>query len=172
MAAKLQIQIPKYELDFDKKLIKKIMRQAGTELAAAARAILRQSSGSGRIYNGIQASAPGEPPVKRTGELANSIKTKLLRGGMGVSVTDTAVFALSLEAGAAGGGGKKGSGQPRVHQKRSLDERIKAAMLKGNNRVLLPRPYLTLALDQKESSIEDRVRRAIQQGIEFKRIGK
>lgn len=156
------------ELFYGKKHLKALMRKVGGEIAALARALVRRSSGTGRTYRGsggsryrpykpghYQASSPGQPPVSVTGQLAQSIKVRPFRSGEGVAIRDTMFYALFLEKGAQGGGRKGGL-------------RGKAGARTG--RVLLPRPFLTAALDQREASISTRVKAAVMQDIEFRRI--
>jgi hypothetical protein len=153
-----------YVLSYGKKRLKALMRRAGAEVAAVARALIRRSAGGGREYRGsgggryrggykpghYTASAPGQSPVSVTGTLARSIKVRPFRSGEGVAVRDAAFYALFLEKGARGGG-RKGS---------------KA----GRERVLLPRPFLTAALEQREASIAQRIKDSIVNDIEFKRV--
>lgn len=49
----------------------------GAELVAdIAKGRIERASGSGELRKGKRASAPGEPPVNRTGKLVNAIKAK------------------------------------------------------------------------------------------------
>ena len=175
MVASLKIDVPRWALEYDKKATRQIMRSAGNEVAALARSIIRHAKGSGRVYDGVAASAPGEAPVSRSGELAASIKVKIIRGGMGVSVRDAVHYALSLEAGAHGGGGnttasnlRKAGSVARGRYGSTLGANRQIA--KSNTRVLLPRPFLSTALEQRENSIAERIRASVVEGIKFNRI--
>lgn len=166
MPSKLQITVPSYAFVVDKMLLRKALRSAGAEVAAVARSLIKRSQGSGALYSKpgggtYRASSPGEAPVSRTGALANSIKVKPTRSGDGVTIRDAAFYALFLEAGAKGG---TGSGKAGVKGKRNKRGQVAGA------RVLLPRPFLSMALDRRETSIAERVQAAVVGGIKFTRI--
>lgn len=145
-----------YQIVFGKQKLKALMRKAGNEVAAVTRSMLRRQAGGGRVYHGsgggsfrggyrggsYTASAPGESPVSITGTLARSIKVKPFKSGEGVSVRETAFYALFLAKGAKGKG----------------------------RRILLARPSLTEALAQRQASLEMRIRAAVVDDIEFKRV--
>ena len=155
---RLQITIDSgYALVYGKKQLKALMRKAGGEIAATARALIRRSTGGGQDYRGsggsskyrggykpghYTASVPGQAPVSVTGTLANSIKVRPFKSGEGVAIRDAAFYALFLQAGAKG----------------------------PNGRVLMPRPFLTQALEQREASIGARIKASIVDDIEFRRI--
>jgi len=165
-ASKLQITVPAYAFTVDKTMLRKTLRAAGAEVGAVARALIRRSQGGGTTYSKpgggrYQASTPGQPPVNRTGALATSIKVKAGRGGDSVSIRDTQFYALFLENGAKGG---QGSGKKGVKGKRNKRGAV------SSGRVLEPRPFLSTALAQRESSIGDRVRSAVVDGIKFQRV--
>ncbi len=140
---------------YDKKQLKKVMRQAGAEVAASAKRMIR-ASGGGRVYRGsggakyrpyrrgrYTASAPGQAPANVTGTLLASIKVRPFKSGEGVAVRAGAFYAVFLEGGAKGG--------------------------RGASRVLQPRPFLSQALDAKQASLGDRIRAAVADGVTFKR---
>ncbi|QHC35355.1 hypothetical protein [Komagataeibacter xylinus] len=175
-------------LVFDKKALSRTFRQAGNEVAATARTLLRQSSGGGRLYYGpggsaasyrggykagkYQASSPGQIPAKVTGTLARSIKVRPFRSGEGVAIRDTAFYALFLEAGAHGGGrsssgGSGGRGTKGGQITGRTYQRGRHGI--GKSRVLTARPFLEVALAQREASLGPRIRRAIQQGIKLQK---
>ena len=160
MASKIQVTVPSYAFTIDKKNLRRTLSAAGNEVAAAARALIRRSQGSGQLYSKpgggtYQASAPGQSPVSRTGVLAASIKIKPSRSGEAVTVRDTAFYALMLEAGAKGG---QGSGKAGVKGKRNKRGNV------SSPRILEPRPFLSVAAAQRETSIADRVRAAVVDG--------
>lgn len=144
----------------EKRKLRALMRAAGSEVAAVARANLRRAAGNGRVYwskDGRRAaSASGQPPAALSGQLAKSIKVYPYKSGEGVAVRARMFYALFLEKGAVGGGGRKGSrnrrGKPQTQ------------------RVLLPRPFLTTALDSRAGSLGARIRAAIVDDIKFKRM--
>jgi hypothetical protein len=168
---RLEIEISQTgRLVYGKVRLKKLMRQAGGEIAALARALIRGAQGGGRSYYGPQgkhvASAPGEPPVSVTGKLAGSIKMRPFKSGEGVAVRETAFYALFLAAGAKGG---VGSGRVGVRGQRNKRNR-RGEIFAVGRRVLLPRPSLTAALEQREISLAARVQAAVLDDIEFRRI--
>ena len=163
MASKLQIVVPAYAFTVDKSALRRTLRSAGAEVASVARSLIRKS----------QKSAPGQPPVNRTGNLASHLVVKVSKRGDSVSIKDTAQsatgsgapYALFLEDGAKGGGGKKGN--------RNIRKRIngKSVLVSAvGTRVLLPHPFLSVALDQRESSIAQRVQDAVVSGVKFQKV--
>ncbi|WP_242501252.1 hypothetical protein [Komagataeibacter xylinus] len=182
----MKVTVSADALAFDKKALGRTFRQAGNEVAATARKLLRQSAGGGRLYYGpggsaakyrggymtgkYQASSPGQIPAKITGTLARSIKVRPFRSGEGVAIRDTAFYALFLEAGAHGGG-RSSSGGGRAAAGSAMQGRTyrhgRAAI--GKSRVLTARPFLEIALAQREPSLGPRIRRAVQQGIKLEK---
>lgn len=145
-----------------KRKLRATMRRAGAEVASVARSELRRAKASGRTYyvkGGAfhVASAPGEPPATLSGTLARSLKVYPFKSGEGVAVRARAFYALFLERGAKGGGGRKKAGRNRRGKPTTA-------------RVLLPRPFLTKALDSRADSISRRIRAAIVEDIAFKRL--
>jgi hypothetical protein len=168
----VHIDIPRYAaLSLDKKLLKAIMRGAGQEIAGATRSLIRRGQGGGRTYykpggGKRTASAPGQSPVSDTGELAKSVRVKAYSDGMGVKIIDNAPFALFLEAGAKGGGGPKGNRNKTTAHKRGVKRKILAL---SSSRVLEPRPFLSVVLDERADSIEARLKSAIMSGVKFEK---
>lgn len=166
MPSNLKITVPSYAFVVDKMLLRKALRSAGAEVAAVFRAMIRRSQGSGALYSKpgggtYRASSPGEAPVSRTGALANSIKVSPTRNRDGIIIRDTAFYSLFLAAGAKGG---SGSGKAGVKGKRNKRGAV------SSSRVLLPRLSLDDALQQRETSIAERVQAAVVDGIKFTRI--
>ena len=168
MSGRIQITVPAYAFTVDKSALRKALRAAGVEVASVARALIRKS----------QSGAPGQPPVNRTGNLASHMSVKVFKSGGGVSIEDTAEskrgshapYALFLEFGAVGG---IASGKAGVKGKRNKRRRIngKSVLISVvGSRVLPPHPFLTTALEQRESSIAERVQAAVIDGIKFQRI--
>jgi hypothetical protein len=170
MASKLEIKVPSYAFTVDKKLLRSVMRSAGAEVAAVARAMIRNS----------KTSAPGQPPANRTGNLASHMVVKVFSndGEIGVQIKDTAEskrgshapYALFLEAGARGGigsGKKEVKGQRNVYQRRNKKYVLVQAV---GTRILEPRPFLSVAEKSRESSIAQRVQDAVLNGVKFQRI--
>ena len=182
MVAKLKITVPSVALTYDKKVLRATMRVAGNEVAAATRSLLRTSTGGGRTYYGTgggssaafrggyqkkkySASLAGMAPRNLTGTLARSIVVKPFKSGEGVAIRDSAFYALMLEAGAQGGGGKKGARN--VYAKRG-GVRVRVKLV--GSRILEKRPFLTRALDAKQGSLAPRIQGAAIQGIKLVRV--
>jgi hypothetical protein len=155
MAVRLAITVPAgYTIIAGKAGLRAVLRAAGVEVGARARALIR-GGGKNRV------SVPGEPPVSRTGTLASSIKVRPSKDGESVSIRDAAYYALFLEAGARGG---VGSGKKGVRGKRNKRRGV------VGTRVLLPRPFLSTALDQvANAGLAERVQTAVVEGLKFQR---
>lgn len=136
-----------------KRNLRAVMRKAGAEVAAAARA---------KIGGGKGPSLPGQAPnAKNKGHdpkysLKRSIKVSVFKNGEGVAVRARAFYAVMLEGGAKGGGG-------RVKGRRNKRGKV------STQRMLLPRPFLTTALSERTGSLGQRIRDAIVNDIEFRR---
>lgn len=143
---------------YDKRALKRTMRQAGAEVANAAKAAMR-ASGGGRAYSGKGgrrlASLPGQAPAVATRKLIRSIKIIPYKSGEGVAVRATEFYSLFLE------GGAEGSRRTGQHKKGQYS-RI-------GRRVLLPRPFLSAALTLKSASLAARIRASVQGGIAFQK---
>jgi hypothetical protein len=128
-----------------------------------------------RAGHTYQASAPGQPPVSRSGRLDSHIVVRPFKNGEGVAIRETTFYALFLARGAHGGG-RNTQDHRNILLAGETDAR--GRVLRGRNRlkasaisctrVLLPRPSLELALGQGEALIEGRVKDAIMQGLKFK----
>ena len=164
---------PGYSIIAGKTQLRKVLRAAGNEIAAKAKASIRQGAAT-KKRSAKRQSIPGQPPVGRTGNLARGIGVTIWRNGEGVTIKDKArsprgsgaPYALFLEKGAQGGigSGKKGV-TGRSNKKRG---RVRVQIV--GKRVLLPRPFIIPALEQVVASgLTDRVREAIINGLEFKR---
>ena len=183
---RLQVTVQGGRLELDKKLLRATMRAAGTEVASAARKLIRGTGGGAKLRGGRRkASAPGQPPASQTGALASSIKVRVFKSGEGVAIRDVArsgpnhdgaPYALFLEKGAKRGGGNTrdkanillaGEVGRRGRILRSKN-RLKAGAI-SQTRVLQPRPFLSVALASREASIAERVADSINQGIKFTR---
>jgi hypothetical protein len=182
MATGVRIQIALHPgaLAYDKKKLRAVFRAAGSEVAGVARRLMRQSQGGGRVYwpkKGVrhQASAPGQPPTRLSGTLASSVKVFPFKNLEGVAVRDMAFYANFLEAGAKGGGGNARGANMLLageigRRGRILrgKNRMKTSAI-AQNRVLLPRPYLSTALAQRADSIGERIKQSILEDIKFVR---
>jgi hypothetical protein len=182
---RLRVHMPSYQFSYDKKQIRKVMRSAGTEVAQVARKMVSSAVGAGRVYYGpggsteyrtgakggrYQASAAGSAPVRVSGTLARSLKVQVFKSGEGVSIRDSAFYALFLEAGAQGGvaSGQKGvKGQRNVRQRRGGVNQLVSVT---GVRQLQPRPFLTAALETREASIATRIAASLKDDIAFVRI--
>lgn len=164
---RITVKAPSYQLEYEKKRLRSIFRRAGGEVASVAKAMISRDAGGGRTYTRdgrkYQASAPGESPVRSTGVLVGGIKVRPFKSGEGVAIRDNIFYALFLENGAKGGGRKGGA---TGKGKGARNKRGKPSTA----RVLLPRPFLTRALEAREPSIGARIRASIVQDIAFKRM--
>lgn len=168
---RLSVTVPAATLELDKRALKRALMQAGREVAKDARRLIRTSPASGRLYRGPggsakyrgagpglhRASSPNQAPASDSGTLLRSIGVKPFQSGEGVRITDSAFYALFLEAGARGGGRLGPRGAKR---------RGKAGISK--TRVLEPRPFLTTSLQSREQSLGPRLLRAMAGGISLK----
>jgi hypothetical protein len=175
---RVQVTVRRGYLALNKKELRATFRQAGNEIARDTRAMLR-GAGGGVVYRGpggsaqfrggykkgrFQASTPGAPPAHELGALAKSIRTKVFRNSDGVAIRATAFYALMLESGAQGGGGRKGA---RNNYAKRGGKRFRVKI--NGQRVLAPRPFLTVALERRGPELARRLQNAIENGIEFKR---
>lgn len=161
------------EVALDKKELKALMRGAANDVKSKTARLISRSTGGGRTYRGgggaryrgtyraghYTASAPGEPPVTVTGTLKGSLKSYVYKDGNGFSVRERAFYALMLEAGAQGGG-NPGKGAPRRGRSRRRST--------YTTRVLDPRPSLDRVMAQEEKNLDQRVRKAFEQGLTWR----
>ena len=146
-----------------RKQLRNTFGRAGTEIAQVARALIRRGTAGGRQYAApghgrYQASAPGSAPAVRTGKLLAGIRVSRFRSGLGVAVKDSEFYAKFMETGAKGGG--RSGGKP-ARNRRGAPQTA---------RTMLPRPFISAALEQRRASIEQRIRRAVAEDIRFERI--
>lgn len=161
-AYRLKIGIENYVLNFDKKQLKKVIRQAGRETVAIAKKLIRNTQ-KVRKKDGRTVSLPGEAPAVQTGALLADFKVKTSRNGGSVLVADNAHYALYQEKGAVGGGGRKGN-----RNKISRKGRKRTILEVSTRRVLEPRPYLFPALEQETVGLSERIEKAVLLGINLK----
>jgi len=175
MADGIRIRVQSAHIVYGKKRLRSTMRQAGAEIAAVARAMIRRSSGGGRTYRGPggsagkyrggylkgshTASAAGQPPSSITGTLARSIRVRPFRSGDGVAIRDSAFYALFLEHGAKGGGRIRRGGAS-----------VRGQGGIGKSRVLEARPFLSAALDARKGSLGPRIQASLQQDLKLVRV--
>lgn len=167
----LKIEVPPTAFVYDKTQLRRVLRAAGAEVAAVARAMIRRSAGAGRTYRkpgggSYRASAPGQAPVSRTGALAKSLKLRPFKNGDGIAIRDSQFYATILESGFTGGGrsGGKLSSITKARRSGKKQRRMSAA------RAMKPRPFLTAALSQRAEGIEQRLKRAVIEGGKFERL--
>ena len=173
---RLSVTVSGGRLELDKKVLRQTMRAAGTEVAAVARQLIRRGGTTGP-RGGKRASSPSQPPANHSGLLASSFRVTVYKSGEGVSVRDTAFYARFLETGAHGGGGNT---KDKANILRAGQLGRSGRVLRGQNRmksgavnktrVLMPRPFLTIALAMREASIAQRVGMSINQGVKFVRM--
>jgi hypothetical protein len=162
------------EVSLDKRELKAVMRAAGNTVKTKTGRLIAQTSGGGRAYRGgggaayrgayrpgaYRASAPGDPPVRVTGSLHNSLRVYPYANGEGFAVRERQFYSLFLEAGAKGGGnpGKRAGAARRNRRARS----------RYTVRVLEPRPHLDTVMQQEAPELERRVRQALAEGVKWK----
>ncbi len=169
----LRLTVGSGALELDKRRIRGIMRSVGNEIAAVTRSLIRGSAGGGKIYSKpgggrYTASAPGQPPVSRTGEMVGSIVVLPFRSGEGVAIRERAFYSLFLAKGAHGGGGNTTSAA-NMHVAKSGKRRMNPSAI-NKSRILLPRPSLERALEERAPTIGPRLKEALLSGLRFKRI--
>jgi hypothetical protein len=163
---------PEMQLSVGRKKLGQVLRAAGAEVAARARALIRARRIGGKKKH---VSTPGMPPVSRTGVLASSIKVRLARNSRTVSIIDAAAaknagfYALFLEKGARGGGGNvKGN----THVTKSGTRRMNKSAV-NKTRVLLPHPFLSRALEEVSAAgLNQRIGAALIADIKFSRAAR
>lgn len=164
------------EVSLDKKELRALMRSAGNDIANKTRRLISRGGGSGRLYYGgggsayrgayrpgrYRASAPGDPPVRITGSLAQSLRTYVWPSGEGFAVRERQFYSLFLEAGAQGGGnpGHKATAKLRAQGRRARGVYA--------SRVLLPRPHLDRVMAAEAANLERRVGQAMRQGAKWR----
>jgi hypothetical protein len=164
------------QVQLDKRRLKNLMRSAANDIKTKTSRLIATSSGSGRTYRGgggsayrgqyiagrYRASAPGDPPVRVSGTLQQSLRSYVYPSGEGFVVRERAFYALFLEVGARGGGNPGGQrgGMPnrRARRHRGVYTR----------RVLEPRPSLDRVMAQQEQQLEKRVNAALQEGLTWR----
>jgi hypothetical protein len=165
----------------DKKGLRSLMRSAGNDIKNKTQRLINSSQGEGRMYAGgggaayrgeyvakpYRASAPGQPPVRVSGTLRQSMKTFLYPSGEGFAVRQRAFYALWLETGAQGGGNPYG-GNPSGAAKWRAQNRRKHARSVFTQRVLEPRPSLDVVLAREEKDLTRRVETALRAGITWR----
>lgn len=172
---RLQVSVQAGRLEFDKRLVRRSLVSAGREIASVAKRMIANSEPGGRLYRGpggsaaryrggyvrgvYRASAPGQPPASVTSTLVRDIVVRPFVSGEGVAIRDTAFYALFLEGGAHGGGRMTRAGRP-VRGKSGI----------GQTRELEPRPFLSAALEQRETSIAARIAESVNSGLKFQRV--
>ena len=162
------VNTPRSALALDKKELRKTMRRAGQEVAAAAKALMRASGGGRASYKPGKggrygASAAGQAPAVATGQLLRSLKVRPFKSGLGVTVRASEFYALFLEAGAQGGGGRKGG-------RNLYNKRTRQRLQLVGRRVVAPRPFLSAALEGRRGSLDSRIKAALDRGVAFKRV--
>lgn len=161
------------EVLLDTREVNALMRSAGNDVRTKTRRLIARSEGQGRTYHTpggqpYRASSAGQPPASRTGQLAGSLKTYVLKRTTGFAVRARQFYALFLEAGARGGGnpGARGGGiNMRTHRR----QRARGVYTR---RVLEPRPFLDRVMAQEAPTIERRVRQALTEALKWRETTK
>lgn len=178
----LYVTVPSGALEYEGKHVRQVLRSAGAEVSAVARSLIRASVGGGRTYRlpgggTYVASAPGQPPVNRTGVLSTSFRLRTFHKGHadGVSIRSRGkgkkddFYSLFLEMGAKGGGRRWRNKPGAIHNTENARIYFRGDKNVGTGRVLLPRPFLSVALGSRAASLTKRIGEAASQGIKFVR---
>lgn len=151
-------------VELEKKQLRALMRSAGNSVKTKTSKLISKTSGGGRTSyrNGARyrSSAPGQPPVRVSGKLQQSLKTYVYPSGEGFAVRAREFYSLFLEGGAIGGGGKKGSARARRHRR--------ATALQSTRRILEPRPFLGRVMREEAPELERRVKLALDQSLKWR----
>lgn len=165
------------EVALDKKGLRALMRGAANDVKSKTARLIAKEAGGGRTYYGgggsayrgykagpYRASGPGEPPVKVTGSLRQSLKSYVYKDGDGFAVRARQYYALFLEAGAQGGGnpGKRASARQRATARRHRARSV------YTTRVLTPRPFLDRVIEQEHARLDAGVKKAFEQGLTWR----
>jgi hypothetical protein len=170
------------DVELDKKELRSLMRSAGNSIKTQTARLINQSSGSGRLYYGgggsayrgsykagrYRASAPGQPPVRVSGSLRNSLRVYTYPSGEGFAVRERQFYSLFLEAGARGGG-NPGS-RYGVRARRNLARRRRVRSFTA--RILSPRPHLDRVMEREAPELDRRVRKALAEGLKWRETKK
>lgn len=97
--------------------VSSVLRKEAQEVARATRKLLRRPAPRTRGRVRRSASSDGEPPLKRSGDLARSIRVKRARGGLSYTIGSKLFYAKFLET------GTKTGLAPRPFLTRALEER-------------------------------------------------
>ena len=145
----------------DKRQIRNLLRSAANDVRSKTARLIASSHGSGRLYRaGYRASAPGQPPIHKSGALQDSLKTYVFDDGAGFAVRARQFYSLFLEAGAKGGGNfgnRRGGARP--HNRRQPA---------GGSRVLEPRPFLDRVMAEQAASLDERLGKALREGLKWR----
>jgi hypothetical protein len=163
--AALKLKITSWgEIALDKKELRALMRSAGNDVKKKTAQLISRTAGGGRSYSYGTASAPGEPPIARTGALKGSLRVYTYKEGAGFAVRERQFYSLFLEAGAHGGGnpGKRATARQRADGRRHRARGV------YNVRVLEPRPHLDRVIEQEQAKLDERVRKAFTEGLTWK----
>lgn len=149
---RLQITVPAYAIQYGRKALRAALKAAARMVQQRARTLIQ---GKGKV------SQPGQAPASKTGLLRRSLRVRMGKGAT-VQVIDTAssgpsiYYARFLESGATGGG----RSSQRIAALATRAMRRQAA-----KRVLLPRPFLTTALESLQGAIQRDIAQAVQNDL-------
>jgi hypothetical protein len=157
----------------DKREVNALMRSAGNSVKTKAAQLINRSAGGGRVYRlgdrSYRASAPGSPPVRRTGHMRASLKTYVFKSGEGFAVRARDFYALFLEVGARGGGNPGKNAKAPINRRTGRRMRAKTDTRWGyTRRILEPRPFLDVVMAQQAPELDRRVREALRLGLKWK----
>jgi hypothetical protein len=160
------------QVKLDDREVKKVMRAAGNDVKTKTSRLINQTDGGGRITHKpgggtYRASMPGNPPVRSSGALRQSLKTFVYKSGMGFAVRARQFYALFLESGAHGGGNQYG-GRPTAAAAARGQYRRRRAKGRYTLRVMEPRPFLDRVIAAEAPELDRRIRTAFEKGITWK----
>ena len=151
----------------DKREIAKLMRAAGNDVKTKTGRLINKSQGGGKRYFGpagrYNASSPGAPPVRVSGDLRSSLRTYVFKSGEGFAVRAREFYALFLETGAKGGG-NPGKNAP-INRRTGRRMRARGTY---TARVLEPRPFLDRVMNEQAPELDRRVRKALEGALTWK----
>ena len=155
---KITVVTPK--LRYEKVRLRATMKAAGTEIIQVTRKLIKSGAKTGRRYRRWKggpwytASAPGQAPADRTGQLVYIMENKVYRNGMTVNIREGAPYAWILE---------HGRNSPK---RQAIRKGKKVGVAIG----LAPRPSLTAALKQRGPAIERRIYDSVALDLKFVRV--
>lgn len=162
----------KLTLRHEKKKLTAALRAAGIEVVGAAKAIL----------SGGSTDSVGGPPSSISGNLARHIKSTVVTKDNEImavvsddaqALSDGLPYAVFLEAGtkhpAQSTGKQRSSANSAGASQRSHKAKLLESAAGGSAGFTAPRPFISLAYEQKKASIDERIKQAVLDDTKFVR---